>query len=127
MAGSRFSRPVCVQWADELDPGDLVDMSTTLSRYWCVVDGVGVCGEDPERGRHCPNLGECVAVIWYTDPDPDVAEPRWQWHVLDGEEIHARICADAGLAEIAAENGAHEGLAQRYRCTAEGDVVGVGA
>jgi hypothetical protein len=110
-----YSRCLDLQFATELEPGDLVDIATILTPYWVEVDRVGVCDDDPGWDAHCADPDACLAVVFYVDRSDPEGGP-WQWHVTDTDEIRARVrvAVDWAADELAAENEAHRVDADGY-------------
>ena len=97
---SHYSRRTYIHHPCDLERGDLVDVSATLLPCWATVDRVGTCADDSAGDGECDD--GCDAVIFFVDPDD------FPWHVGDGDEIYARLAADATAADVDAENDAHD-------------------
>jgi hypothetical protein len=108
--GARYSRRICIEHTCDLQPGDLVDISTTLDPCWASVELVGVCADDRDEDVDCD--GNCEAVIFFANSE-ELDAPSW--HVSG--EIYARLLADATQDDTS--RGADAAL------TAAGWLVGV--
>lgn len=94
---THYSRPTYIHYASELQRGDLVDVSTTLTPYWATVERVGTCADDTDAD--CD--GACMAVLFFLDPDDGT------YHVGEADDLYARLTAQDTPADIDAVNDAH--------------------
>lgn len=101
-----YTRRVYVHFPSGLEPGDLLDISTALEPYWVTVDRVGTCAEDPDASdRECD--GDCLAVVFYTDPAEEDGSWDGAYHVGEHDEVYARLQATATADDVNADNDAH--------------------
>src|SRR5690349_6115434 len=106
-----YSRPQNV-YVNDLQVGDLLDISVTDMPCWAGVARVGTCDEDVDESgelNDCEYDGNCAAVVWIRDDENPDAEP-WGAH-LSSSSVRVRFCADATAAGIDAENDAHAAAA----------------
>jgi|SRR5688500_482700 hypothetical protein len=96
----RYSRRIAIEYVGELQPGDLVDLSTNLHPYWATMASIGECADDINRDVECD--GECRVVLFFADAD----QPPW--HVGDSDEVNARLPAVDGQHVVDAENETHD-------------------
>jgi len=111
---THYSRRTYIHHHAELQPGDLVDVSVTLDPYWATVDHLGECADDEDGDERCD--GDCLGVIFFVD------ELDAPYHVLDSDEVYARLRAEATQEDVDAENDEH-GAASAARA-AQFEVVG---
>jgi hypothetical protein len=100
---SHYSRRTYIHHSAEFEPGDLVDISTSLTPYWAAVDRIGACADDEDGEDRCD--GDCLGVVFFVD------ELDAPYHVGESDEVYARLTAEATQDDVDAENKAHAAAA----------------